>query len=171
MNLFGLALASLRTRKAGFFGSFLALTLGTTMIAMTAQALAATFGGNSSALTETQSMAATTGVIAASVAVFIVVSTFAFVVEQRGRELALLRLIGTTPRQLRRMILAEAALLGAAVAVCGCVLGALASGAFNRRLIEQGIAPSWFHIRIQPVALLVAAVLGLARTSAGPSCT
>ncbi len=46
-------------------------------------------------------MAATTAAIAVCVTVFIVVATFAFVVEQRSRELALLRLTGAPPRQVR----------------------------------------------------------------------
>jgi len=37
------------------------------------------------------------------VTVFVVASTFAFTVAQRRRELGLLRAIGATPRQVRRM--------------------------------------------------------------------
>jgi putative ABC transport system permease protein len=166
-NLFELAFASLRTRKAGFFGSWFALTLGTALIAMTGQALAASLGGDSAALIQTQSMAATTSVIAAFVTVFIVVSTFAFVAEQRGRELALLRLVGLTPAQVLRMFLAEAALLGALSAACGCVLGAASGPWFGRWLVAEKIAPDWFRIGFQPVALLVAAILGVGCAVAG----
>ena len=48
------------------------------------------------------------GVMAAFVAVFVVSSAFAMSIQQRHRELALLRAIGATPRQVRRMIAAEA---------------------------------------------------------------
>src|SRR5262245_14700418 len=43
------------------------------------------------------------GVLAALVAVFVVASAFSLSVQQRHRELALFRAIGTTPRQVRRM--------------------------------------------------------------------
>jgi putative ABC transport system permease protein len=46
------------------------------------------------------------------VAVFIVSSTFAFTVVQRRRELALLRLVGASRRQVRRLLFGEALLLG-----------------------------------------------------------
>jgi putative ABC transport system permease protein len=51
--------------------------------------------------------------------IFIVSSTFAFTVAQRRRDLALLRLVGGSRGQLRRLLLSEALLLGA----CGSVIG------------------------------------------------
>lgn len=44
----------------------------------------------------------------------VAVATFAFVVEQRSRELALLRLTGATPWQVRAMVLSEAVCIGTA---------------------------------------------------------
>src|SRR4029434_4144530 len=46
--------------------------------------------------------------IALLVALFVVAGTFAFSVQQRTREIALLRAVAATPRQVRRMILREA---------------------------------------------------------------
>ncbi len=48
------------------------------------------------------------GLLAATITVFIVATTFAFTVTQRRRELGLLRAVGATPGQVRRMLLAEA---------------------------------------------------------------
>ena len=50
-------------------------------------------------------------VLAAFIAVFVVASTFALSVQQRHRELALFRAIGSTPRQVRRMVAGEALLI------------------------------------------------------------
>ncbi|AXB44825.1 ABC transporter permease [Amycolatopsis albispora] len=47
------------------------------------------------------------GGMATTVAIFVVASTLGLSVQQRARELALLRAIGTTPGQLRRMVLGE----------------------------------------------------------------
>jgi putative ABC transport system permease protein len=51
------------------------------------------------------------GTLAAFISVFVVSSAFAMSVQQRHRELALLRAIGGTARQVRRMVAAEALLL------------------------------------------------------------
>jgi putative ABC transport system permease protein len=163
-----IATATLQQRRTAFAGAFLALMLGTGIIAMMAQALAATFGGGSGgALTKAQSMAAVTGGIAVTVTVFIVISTFAFTVEQRSRELALLRLVGATPSQVRRMIMAESGLLAAPAALAGCVLGVIGSGWLNLWMTDQGIAPDWFHIGVNPIALIVAWLLGTASALIG----
>jgi putative ABC transport system permease protein len=54
--------------------------------------------------------------------IFVVASTFAFVVAARRRELGLLRLVGATPRQVRRMILGEALITAVVAAVSGSLL-------------------------------------------------
>ena len=54
-------------------------------------------------------------VLAAFIAVFVVASTFALSVQQRHRELALFRAIGSTPNQVRRMVAGEALF----ISLCG----------------------------------------------------
>jgi len=72
-------------------------------------------------------LAAVFGGLAAQVVMFVVASTLALSVQQRRREVAMLRAIGTTPRQLSRMITGEAmviGLLGTGLAILpGVVLG------------------------------------------------
>jgi putative ABC transport system permease protein len=102
------------------------------------------------------------GSFAAFVAIFVVASAFALSVQQRHRELALLRAIGATPRQVRRMIAAEAL----AVAVAGTVLaipaGLLAALAERYLLVRAGMLPSGFRLAIDwipfALGLLVAIV-------------
>ena len=144
-----------------------ALALGSTLISMMALALAATIGGSQD-LVQAQSMAATTAGITVCVAVFIVIATFAFAVEQRTRELALLRLVGATPRQIRRMVLAESVpCSAAAAAVVGCAGGCLGAGVLNRWMIAHGVAPAWFRIGVNPVALVIAFTLSVAAALIG----
>ena len=52
--------------------------------------------------------------VALFMAVFVVGSTFGFVVASRRRQLGLLRLVGATPRQVRRMVLGESAVVAVA---------------------------------------------------------
>ncbi|MDX3191612.1 FtsX-like permease family protein [Streptomyces sp. MN03-5084-2B] len=72
-------------------------------------------------------LAAVSGGLSAMVMVFVVAGTLTLSTQQRQRELALLRAIGTTPRQLRRMVLGEALAVGllavGAAVVLGPVLG------------------------------------------------
>jgi putative ABC transport system permease protein len=54
---------------------------------------------------------------------FVIANTFAIVVAQRGREVALLRLVGASRRQVRRAVLVEAAVLGLVGAALGTAIG------------------------------------------------
>jgi putative ABC transport system permease protein len=73
------------------------------------------------------------GGIAAMTMMFVVASTLALSAQHREREFALLRGIGTTPGQVRRMILGEAML----VALPAVALGAIPGTFLGRFLFEQ----------------------------------
>ncbi len=86
------------------------------------------------------------GVLAAFIAVFVVSSTFALSVQQRHRELALFRAIGSTPRQVRRMVAGEALLIAlvafAVAAPIGVLVTQLERGLFTR----AGMIPKGLHL-------------------------
>lgn len=117
--------------------------------------------GGTDQLSDAQAMAGTSTALGLSVAVFVVVATFAFVTDQRRRELGLLRTMGATPRQLRRMVIAEAALIGVTASGAGCVLGWLAASSLNTWMIQHAVAPPWFTIDVTPVPVLVSFAIGL----------
>ncbi|MFI1990676.1 FtsX-like permease family protein [Actinoplanes sp. NPDC020271] len=98
--------------------------------------------------------------LAGFVTVFVVASTFAFTVTQRRRELGLLRAVGATPRQVRRMMYGEALLVGGVGAVLGAVLGAAAAPVMSRVLIDAGFEPTTYDVRYTMVPLLGALLLG-----------
>ncbi|GAA2903136.1 ABC transporter permease [Actinoplanes cyaneus] len=81
---------------------------------------------------------------AALLAVFIISSTFAFTVEQRRRELALLRLVGGARRQIRRLLLAEATLLGLVGSALGVPVGVALMGVQTWLLHRLGFVPDGF---------------------------
>lgn len=60
---------------------------------------------------------------AAFAAIFVVAGTFGFSIRQRTREIGLLRAVGATPGQIRRMISAEAFLVALAASAIGVPLG------------------------------------------------
>ncbi|RFS86463.1 ABC transporter permease [Actinomadura spongiicola] len=101
------------------------------------------------------------GGVAGFVAVFVVASTFAFAVAQRRRELALLRAVGMTARQLRRMLLGEAAVLGVAASLPGCALGVAAAPALGAWLTARDLAPPGYEVTPSVWPLAVACGTGL----------
>jgi putative ABC transport system permease protein len=102
--------------------------------------------------------------LAVFIAMFVVASTLGLSIQQREREIALLRAVAATPGQIRRMIGWEAtfvALVGSAVGIWpGIVLGR----ALGHALVRHGIAPP--DVTIQADWMLAAAVIacGVATT-------
>ena len=104
---------------------------------------------------------ATVGAAAAIVAIFVVASTFAFTVTQRRRELALLRTVGATPRQLRRMIAGEALVIAVIGGAVGCLASLPLAAPIAGGLVGHGAAPEGFHASGNPVPFAIAFAAGL----------
>jgi putative ABC transport system permease protein len=75
--------------------------------------------------------------VAVFVGAFLILNTFSIIVAQRTRELALLRALGGTRRQLVASVLLEAALVGFVAALAGIGLGIGIGDAVARLLIGQ----------------------------------
>jgi putative ABC transport system permease protein len=90
---------------------------------------------------------------------FTIFNTFAITVGQRTRELALLRLVGASRRQVFRSVLAEAALTGLFAALVGLGLGVLAALGLRALLEAFGVtlpsSPLVFEARTVVVAIAV----------------
>jgi putative ABC transport system permease protein len=110
--------------------------------------------------------------LSAFVSVTVTASAFGLSVAQRRRDLALLRIIGATPRQVTRMVCAEAAVVGAAGAAAGCLLGLAGAPRLAGWIVRQGLAPSWFTVSagagsVAPLGAAFAAGVTVAVLSAG----
>jgi putative ABC transport system permease protein len=105
--------------------------------------------------------------ITAFAAVFVLTGTVTLSVRQRLRELALLRTVGATPKQLRRMLGLESVVLAAVAAVPGAPLGVLFAQAVAARFQTLGAVPAQFTVRINVPVLLLAALAGVLVTFAG----
>ncbi|WP_433378908.1 ABC transporter permease [Actinoplanes sp. CA-142083] len=88
--------------------------------------------------------------------VFVVAGTIGLSVRHRRRDLALLRAVAATPGQLRRMLMAETALLALVAAVVGVPGGLLAARWAHGELIDRGFIPAGFPLAGGPIAGLVA---------------
>jgi putative ABC transport system permease protein len=103
-------------------------------------------------------IATTFGGIALFIAMFVVASTIGLSVLQREREVALLRAVAATPKQVRRMIRWEALIIGLIASAVGVVPGALLAGALGNALIDHGVAPE--DMVVSPGILPVIAAVG-----------
>ncbi|MEU4419088.1 FtsX-like permease family protein [Actinoplanes sp. NPDC024001] len=76
--------------------------------------------------------------------VFVAAGTVGLSVRHRRRDFALLRAVAATPAQVRRMVMAEAALIGAAGVALGVPAGLLATRWVWRELTTRGFLPEGF---------------------------
>ncbi|MFG1650848.1 FtsX-like permease family protein [Micromonospora sp. NPDC049275] len=101
-----------------------------------------------------------TAVLAGFVTVFVVASTFAFTIAQRRRELGLLRAVGATGRQVRRMVHVEALVVGASAGLVGLLVGAVLAPLLGRLLVDVGFEPTTFRVRYAPWPVAVSLAAG-----------
>ncbi|KAK1180683.1 ABC transporter permease [Streptomyces sp. NBS 14/10] len=102
------------------------------------------------------------GALSAFATVFVVASTFAFSVAGGRRELGLLRAVGATGRQLRRLLYGQALAVGAAGAAAGALLGAALAPALGSVFTDAGFLPPGFAVRRQAWVLAATFAAGLA---------
>lgn len=94
------------------------------------------------ARTKLVSMGGAIGGTALLVAVLVVVGTFALTLQQRRRELALLRIVAATSGQIRRLIGREALLVGALAGVLGALAGLPLGHWLLHEFVVLGAVPS-----------------------------
>ncbi|MBK3563468.1 FtsX family ABC transporter permease [Streptomyces sp. MBT62] len=97
------------------------------------------------------------------VAVLVVVGTFVLSVQQRYRELALLRAVAATSGQIRRLLGREALIVGTVAGVAGALLGLPLGTWLYDRFVALGAVPATLQHTtgiVPPLAALVATALG-----------
>ncbi|MEU1214633.1 ABC transporter permease [Streptomyces sp. NPDC005791] len=99
--------------------------------------------------------------IALFVGVFLITNTFTMLVAQRTRELALMRAVGASRRQVKRAILLEAGVVGLIASVIGFLLGVgLATGLRSAMGMFGGKIPSG-PLVVSPTAVVSAFAVGV----------
>lgn len=195
--MFFLSRQTVRRHLSLYAGSFVALAVGVFLLGLAATATAATIAYDGPAgasitvalpnaeppttakvnlsdadVSGLQTVLSLVGTISGFITIFVIASTFAFAVASRRREVGLIRLIGATPRQVRRMILGEAFVVGLVAAVVGAVLAQLATPLLLAKASYTELAPvklepasPWVPLAIAVGAGLLVAMLG-ARSAA-----
>jgi putative ABC transport system permease protein len=99
------------------------------------------------------------GGVALFVGAFVIANTLSITIAQRTRELATLRTLGATQRQVRRSVLVEAFLIGLLASIVGLFLGLGLAKGLNSLFVSFGIdlpqASTVFATRTVVVSLLV----------------
>jgi len=126
-----MAVQTFRERWTLFAGTLLSVALGAGLVESSALVLqASSRSARSGAVSRleagnVQSFIGITLMLALFLSVFIISSTFSFTVTERRRDLALLRLGGASRAQLRRLLMAEAGLVGLVGSLVGLGAGLL----------------------------------------------
>ncbi|WP_188300221.1 FtsX-like permease family protein [Streptomyces sp. CBMA156] len=98
------------------------------------------------------SLAGTMGVLSLFVSAFVVAGALSLSVQQRTREMALLRTVGATTGQVRRMIALETLLLTLLAAVVGIPLGAGLAALLRGELVDRGVVGRDLPLHLGPTA-------------------
>ncbi|HEY0216017.1 MAG TPA: ABC transporter permease [Cellulomonas sp.] len=157
------ARSAVRASRGSVLGSFVVLVLasalltatGTWMVAGARLTGAAQAAGRGMLLSVTGSFAGTAVVIV----VLVVASAVSQALRQRRQQFALLRAVGATPSQVRRMITGEVLLVLAAAVPVGVVAGTLVAPLLTGVMVSSGLVPAGYHLPLTPWPALGAVVL------------
>jgi len=98
--------------------------------------------------------------IALFVGAFIIWNTFTMIVTQRSREIALMRAIGATRRQVMRSLLIEAAVIGAGASAVGLALGFGVAKGLKALMDVVGFSLPSTSLQIEPRTIIVSMLVG-----------
>ena len=104
------------------------------------------------------------GGVALFVSIFIIYNTFAIVLGQRSRELALLRTVGAGPNQIRRSVLGEALVVGVLASAGGIGGGIAVARGLDALFAAIGVDLSDWPLILAPRTLIAAVVIGIGVT-------
>ena len=99
--------------------------------------------------------------LALFIAMFVVASTMGLSIQQREREIALLRAMAATPGQIRRMIAWEATIVALIGSAAGLWPGAALGKALGHALVHHGIAPDNFVVTVDWIPAAGAVLAGV----------
>jgi putative ABC transport system permease protein len=102
--------------------------------------------------------------IALFVGGFIIWNTFTMVVTQRTREIALLRAVGATRRQVLRSLVLEAVILGSTASLLGIGLGVGVAKGLRMLMDVMGFALPSTSLQLQPRTIIVGLLVGTLTT-------
>jgi putative ABC transport system permease protein len=113
-------------------------------------------GGVADTRVQLVAMSAAFGGTALLVAGLVIANTVGLAVRQRLRDIALLRAVAATPRQVRRMVGGQVLAVAVLATLPGVLLGVLLAGRLRDGFVDHGIAPAVFDVHVSWLPELVA---------------
>jgi putative ABC transport system permease protein len=105
-------------------------------------------------------------IVAVFVGAFIIFNTFSILVAQRTKEMALLRAIGASRRQVLRSVLVESAVIGTVASIAGIVTGLGLAKGLNLLLDQVGVALPVGGTVLTTGTIVVSLIVGIGITVA-----
>jgi putative ABC transport system permease protein len=161
-----LVIRSLAAHKARLAMTLAAVCLGTAFVAGTLIFTAST--GQAADTEALRNALLGFAAIAVLVGTFVITNTFSMLVAQRTRELALLRAVGLSRWQVRRMVLGEAAAVGLVGGVAGIAIG-YGFAVLAVRLLEDAAGPAPVVVHWPALLVPLAVAVGVTLLSAWAS--
>ena len=172
--MLAMAVHTFRERWTLFVGTLLCVTLGVALVESSVLLLQAAkrleaATQHSTAASDVEVFMGITLMVSAFLSVFIIGSTFAFTVNERRRDLALLRLSGATRRQVRLLLAGESVVVGMVASAVGVVLGLVLVPVQLALLRRIGMTTDLLDVRLSSVAVAVAVGSGIGLSLLGVS--
>jgi putative ABC transport system permease protein len=153
----GVSQADLAAAVQAAVGDGVEVITGATLVAENQAALG-------EGLTEFNTIALVFAIVAVFVGAFIINNTFSIIVAQRTREMAMLRAIGASGRQVRRAVLIEALVVGALASGTGLVAGIGVASGLRQLVSSFGFDMPDGSTVISPTALALSFAVGVVVT-------
>ncbi|MEV0740376.1 ABC transporter permease [Streptomyces sp. NPDC050549] len=102
---------------------------------------------------------------------FVMASALAVSIGGQRRDLALMRAVGASPKQIRRLAAAQSTVVAAGAVAPGVGLGYLLAGQFRRLLADRGVVPPELPLTYSPLPALTAIVLLLLAVQVSARCS
>ncbi len=154
----------IKQKKSIFFGTFLATALAFMLLTVCWNLLFSSIDGLRSSSSDTYigsiSIFGTLSGLTVFAALFVIIGTTSFSIQQRYGEIALLRGIGLTPGQIKRLIAGETNILSVVGCIFGAPLGLLLAPSILRWFIAMGAVPSQIPYSVKPLSMLMVFGIG-----------
>ncbi|MER6950361.1 FtsX-like permease family protein [Nonomuraea sp. NPDC000554] len=157
-----LAWNNVRTNWTGFAASFVAVLMAVTLVSGSGLLVAG--AGSRDELSGIMGLLVLSAVVSSFVSVFVVAGMLGLHVLRQRRAWGLLRSIGMTPRQVRRLITAEALVVAVLASAVGCVLAVPYAEAMASFLRAVELAPVDVPVEVMSGPFVLALVVGLVVT-------
>ncbi|MEV6480764.1 FtsX-like permease family protein [Streptomyces sp. NPDC051576] len=102
---------------------------------------------------------------------FVMASALAVSIAGQRRDLALMRAVGATPKQIRRLAAAQSSVVAAVAVAPGVGLGYLLAGQFRALLVDHAVIPAELPLTFSPLPALAAIVLLLLAVQVSARCS